>query len=84
MSSELPHSLTLTIPFLTPDLAHIAQRTLSVDSELSSPSELTRQLTVTDSSLVAHFDSQSLRKLRVTVNGFLDSLTLITETIKHH
>ncbi|KAJ2826654.1 hypothetical protein FBU31_003388 [Coemansia sp. 'formosensis'] len=79
--SELPHSLTLKVPFVDARLAGIAKRSLSVDRELSE-AKVSRDIHTQDSILIATFSAETLRLLRVSVNGFMDSLILVTKTFE--
>ncbi|KAJ2156261.1 hypothetical protein GGF46_005310 [Coemansia sp. RSA 552] len=79
--AELPHSLKLTVPFGEARLAEIAKTTLGVDAELSAD-KAQRTATAEGSNLVVQFQADSLRMLRVSVNGFMDSLILVTQTLE--
>ncbi|KAJ2054183.1 hypothetical protein GGH13_008266, partial [Coemansia sp. S155-1] len=77
--SELSHSLTLKIPFADARLAGIAKRSLNVDRELSD-GKVIRNIDIEDSTLIATFSADTLRLLRVSVNGFMDSVILVSKT----
>ncbi|KAJ2228931.1 hypothetical protein IWW45_006411 [Coemansia sp. RSA 485] len=77
---ELPHSTTLTIPFANTELATIALNTLSVDREISE-GKVNRTLRTQDHNLIITFHADTLRMLRVSINGFMDSLILVTKTL---
>ncbi|KAJ2695179.1 hypothetical protein H4218_005310 [Coemansia sp. IMI 209128] len=77
--SALPHSLTLKVPFADARLAGIAKRSLIVDRELSE-GKVSRKIDTQDSTLIATFRADTLRMLRVSVNGFMDSLILVSKT----
>ncbi|KAJ2742189.1 hypothetical protein GGI20_004666 [Coemansia sp. BCRC 34301] len=79
--SELLHSITLNIQFADARLANIAKRSLSVDRELSEE-KVSRSIDTQDSLLVATFRAETLRMLRVSVNGFMDSVILVTKTLE--
>ncbi|KAJ2664564.1 hypothetical protein IWW48_000817 [Coemansia sp. RSA 1200] len=78
--ASFPYSTTLTVPFASAKLASIAQNALQVDQEIST-GKVSRTITTTDRKLVVTFDAESLRMLRVGLNGFMDSLILVTRTI---
>ncbi|KAJ1826807.1 hypothetical protein LPJ56_001993, partial [Coemansia sp. RSA 2599] len=77
----LAHSTTLTIPFATADLATVALNSLAVDREISE-GKVKRTLTTEDNKLIVTFDADTLRMLRVSINGFMDSLILVTKTLE--
>ncbi|KAJ2632371.1 Vacuolar protein sorting-associated protein 20 [Coemansia sp. RSA 1290] len=74
--SEFPHSITLTVPFGDGKLAQIAKESLQVDSELSSD-KVNRTISVEGANLIVTYTATTLRMLRVSVNGFMDSLILV-------
>ncbi|KAJ1782061.1 hypothetical protein LPJ59_006906 [Coemansia sp. RSA 2399] len=78
--STFPYSTTLTIPFESAKHALIAQNTLQVDKEIST-GKIHRTLATNGKNLVVTYDAESLRMLRVGLNGFMDSLILITRTL---
>ncbi|KAJ2493701.1 hypothetical protein IWW37_000332 [Coemansia sp. RSA 2050] len=78
--SALPHTLTLKVPFADARLAGIAKRSLMVDRELSE-GKVSRKIGTQDSMLIATFSADTLRMLRVSVNGFMDSLILVSKTL---
>ncbi|KAJ8096856.1 CTAG/Pcc1 family [Lipomyces tetrasporus] len=87
------HHLTLTIPFSTPRQAQIAYNAISPDPQLK-PDQFTQVLSVSkaigscDESnnpgriLIAKFEAESERVLRVGVNGFLESLGVVVGCLK--
>ncbi|KAJ2195714.1 hypothetical protein IW143_002480 [Coemansia sp. RSA 520] len=79
--SEFPHSTVVTVPFGEPRLARIASESLQVDRELSGD-KVVRTISVEDANLVVSFTANSLRVLRVSINGFMDSLILVTRTLE--
>ncbi|KAI8318968.1 transcription factor Pcc1 [Martensiomyces pterosporus] len=79
--ADLPHATVLTIPFGDARLASIAKESLSVDREISGD-KISRQISTDGANLVVTFHADSLRMLRVSVNGFMDSLILVTKTIE--
>ncbi|KAJ2459320.1 hypothetical protein GGF42_001539 [Coemansia sp. RSA 2424] len=79
--AEFPHSITLNIPFADARLAGIAKNSLVVDRELSED-KVSRNIDTRDSLLVATFSADTLRMLRVSVNGFMDSLILVSKTFE--
>ncbi|KAJ1817784.1 hypothetical protein LPJ75_001625 [Coemansia sp. RSA 2598] len=80
-AAQLAHSTTLTIPFATADLATVALNSLAVDREISE-GKVKRTLTTEDNKLIVTFDADTLRMLRVSINGFMDSLILVTKTLE--
>ncbi|KAJ2898248.1 hypothetical protein GGI21_004876 [Coemansia aciculifera] len=79
--AELPHTITLSIPFADARLATIAKESLVVDRELSE-GKVSRTIATQDSLLVATFSAETLRILRVSVNGFMESLILVSKTLE--
>ncbi|KAJ1875279.1 hypothetical protein LPJ55_000808 [Coemansia sp. RSA 990] len=79
--SEFPHSITLTVPFGDSKLAQIAKESLQVDSELSSD-KVNRTISVEGANLIVTYTATTLRMLRVSVNGFMDSLILVSRTLE--
>ncbi|KAJ2447399.1 hypothetical protein GGF42_005449 [Coemansia sp. RSA 2424] len=79
--AEFLHSITLSIPFADARLAGIAKNSLVVDRELSED-KVSRNIDTRDSLLVATFSADTLRMLRVSVNGFMDSLILVSKTLE--
>ncbi|KAH6660077.1 transcription factor Pcc1-domain-containing protein [Truncatella angustata] len=90
-SEEFPCSLTIDIPFPTNRLASIALRSLQVDKELSPL--VRRQFALThptihtsdnlqNSLLKVNYSATTNRMLRVAVNGFMESLTLVIEVME--
>ncbi|KAI9501691.1 transcription factor Pcc1-domain-containing protein [Coemansia spiralis] len=77
---QFPYSTILTVPFEDPRLASITAESLKVDQELSVD-KVSRCISVNDRSLIVTFAADSLRMLRVSINGFMDSLILVTRTL---
>ncbi|CAH3149185.1 EKC/KEOPS complex subunit LAGE3-like [Pocillopora verrucosa] len=73
--------LELTVPFSTESEAQIVRNSLSVDPE-PKRGGAKKQLTVKDNVLYVTISSPEAKTLRVCANGFLDHLTLVTETIE--
>ncbi|XP_028274175.1 L antigen family member 3-like isoform X2 [Parambassis ranga] len=69
---------SLDVPFPSSREATIALRSLSPDKE-PRKGGITKQLTVTDNLL--RWSADEARILRVSVNSFLDHLTLVIETM---
>ncbi|KAJ1665263.1 hypothetical protein IW140_000616 [Coemansia sp. RSA 1813] len=78
--ASLPYSTTLNIPFESANLASVAQNALQVDQEIST-GKVSRTIATNGKELVVTFDAESLRMLRVGLNGFMDSLILVTRTL---
>jgi EKC/KEOPS complex subunit PCC1/LAGE3 len=74
-------TLNLTIPFPSEREALIAYNSLRVDKEPGRGGSLTRQLDLSGSQLCVRWHASEARLLRVSVNGFLDHLALVTQTI---
>ncbi|KAI8890668.1 transcription factor Pcc1, partial [Backusella circina FSU 941] len=76
----------LEIPFTSERLATIAQRVLNVDEELKT-SQVHRVLTTEENILKAQhvyyrsFECVSTKMLRVSVNSFLEYLTMVVKTM---
>ncbi|KAG2214965.1 hypothetical protein INT45_007704 [Circinella minor] len=76
----MEHSIKLEIPFPSNRLATIAQRVINVDKELKTD-QVQRTLTVNDNKLEALFECTTARMMRVSVNSFLEMLTMVTRTM---
>jgi len=74
-------TLNLSIPFPCEREALIAYNSLRVDKEPGRGGSLSRQLDLSGSQLIVHWRATEARFLRVSVNGFLDHLALVTQTI---
>ncbi|QRV74886.1 transcription factor Pcc1 [Ceratobasidium sp. AG-Ba] len=74
------HSITVRIPFISPEHASIAQRTIQVDKELQ-PHAVKRTLAVEGDVLVATFSTLTLRLARLTLNSFLENVDLVARTL---
>ncbi|CAH4029602.1 unnamed protein product [Pieris brassicae] len=70
--------VSLNIPFSTNDHARIAYDVINVDKELKN---VFRSLAVEDSNLIIHFEGDDYKILRLSVNGLLQNLSLVTKTI---
>ncbi|KAI8943067.1 hypothetical protein NX059_001103 [Plenodomus lindquistii] len=84
---DFPCTLTLHIPFPTPHLALTAQRSLSVDAELSPlvrrAFSLTNNSTSTEESVLrVNYAATTNRMLRVAVNGFIESLGVVVGVMR--
>ncbi|CAE6426886.1 unnamed protein product [Rhizoctonia solani] len=79
-SSNEWHTITVRVPFLSPAHASIAQRAIQVDKELQ-PHAVKRMLSVEGDVLVASFSTLTLRLARLTLNGFLENLDLVSGTM---
>ncbi|KAH8556605.1 CTAG/Pcc1 family [Umbelopsis sp. PMI_123] len=78
---SLSHSLHLEIPFPTPRLASIAQKTLSVDKELKVD-QVKRTISANGDKLTVDFDCSSVKMLRVSATSFFEMLTMVTSTME--
>lgn len=78
MTSQL--EANLCIPFPSPREAEIAFRSLSVDAE-PSRSGITRKMSYHDTKLTVHWTADEARKLRVCINGFLEHVILVLQTM---
>jgi len=92
-TASFPCTLAIRVPFPTSRLARTALRSLAVDKELSSLVERTYSLehsTAASSSdqkgeptvLVVHYAAATNRMLRVSVNGFFDSLAVVLHVME--
>ncbi|KAF7525606.1 hypothetical protein G7054_g11038 [Neopestalotiopsis clavispora] len=89
---DFPCTLTLDVPFPTARLASVALRSLQVDKELSplvrrdlriaTPENLPDTERIEDSVLKVTYKATTNRMLRVAVNGFMESLTLVLEVME--
>ncbi|KAH7913584.1 transcription factor Pcc1-domain-containing protein [Hygrophoropsis aurantiaca] len=76
------HTVTVRIPFLTHKHATIAKQVIEVDAELQRHA-VKRSLIVENEDLVATFTTLTVRLARLTINGFLENVDLVTRTIEH-
>lgn len=73
-------SCVLRVPFPTERTAVVALSSLQVDKE-PPRSNVRRQLSVCGSDLVANFEGPELKKLRTSMNSFVDHVDLVRRTI---
>ncbi|XP_071321805.1 L antigen family member 3-like isoform X1 [Trachinotus anak] len=74
-------NLSLDVPFPSSREADIALRSLSPDRE-PRKGGISKQLTVAGSTLSVRWSADEARILRVSVNSFLDHLSLVVETMQ--
>lgn len=79
-STELDHTIDISIPFPTEQLASQVVTVLSVDSELKKHL-IYREMKANGIYLLAVFKSSDLKVLRVSVDSFLDNVILIIRTV---
>ncbi|KAK5851548.1 hypothetical protein PBY51_023095 [Eleginops maclovinus] len=72
---------SLVVPFPSPREASIALGSLSPDRE-PRKGGISKELTVTDRTLSVKWSADEARILRVSVNSFLDNLSLVLETMQ--
>ncbi|XP_029025151.1 L antigen family member 3-like [Betta splendens] len=72
---------SLDVPFPSPREALIALRSLSPDRE-PRKGGISKELSVSDSTLSVRWSADEARILRVSVNSFLDHLSLVVETME--
>ncbi|GAA6228501.1 EKC/KEOPS complex subunit LAGE3 [Lates japonicus] len=72
---------SLDVPFPSPREAVLALRSLSPDRE-PRKGGISKQLTVSGSTLSVRWSADEARILRVSVNSFLDHLSLVLETME--
>ncbi|XP_014605952.1 PREDICTED: EKC/KEOPS complex subunit LAGE3-like isoform X1 [Polistes canadensis] len=70
-----------TIPFATAREADVVYQVLKVDKE-PPRSGVSKNIKHKDNLLLVSFSGTEIRKVRVGVTSFFDSLTLVTETIQ--
>ncbi|KZV73006.1 transcription factor Pcc1 [Peniophora sp. CONT] len=81
MSSQSDwHTVSARIPFATPAHAVLAKQVIDVDRELQ-PHAVKRVLTVEDNTLIATFETLTVRLARLTLNAFLENVDLVSRTI---
>lgn len=79
MSDKL--NVELKVPFASEREAVIAYNSLSVDTE-PRRSGTERQMFQTGNLLIVKWEASEARVMRVSVNGFLDHLALVTQTME--
>ncbi|XP_068562437.1 L antigen family member 3-like [Cebidichthys violaceus] len=72
---------SLDVPFPSSHEASVALRSLSPDRE-PRKGGISKHLAVTGSTLSVKWSADEARVLRVSVNSFLDHLTLVMETMQ--
>ena len=77
---KLEMEMKLDIPFATAREAEIAFDALRVEVE-PARSRVKRRLELSGAVLTANFVADSARSLRVSVNGFLEHVVLVTQTL---
>ncbi|KAF2483982.1 transcription factor Pcc1-domain-containing protein [Neohortaea acidophila] len=95
IDEAFPHSLTIEIPFPSQRLATAALRSLAVDQELSAlvkrdfdlvsaTNGLSGDIAQPDSNAVlqVHYKATTPRMLRVAVNGFFESLSVVVQVME--
>ncbi|KAI9220870.1 transcription factor Pcc1-domain-containing protein [Blastocladiella britannica] len=83
IQAALPHSLSVSIPFPTADLARIAAAVLAVDRPLK-PTEAIATYAADpndDAVLIINASASSLKMLRTSVNSILEQLISVTNTM---
>ena len=73
--------IKVSIPFSDERQATIAYNSFRVEVE-PPRSKVSRSLSVDGSNLVVLFTSSEVRNLRVSVNSFLEHVTLVAETMR--
>ncbi|XP_041366042.1 uncharacterized protein LOC121381028 [Gigantopelta aegis] len=73
-------SIDIKIPFPSERCAEIAYRSLNVDQE-PKRGGVKRTLVFAENMLHVHFEASEARKLRVSVNSFMDHVILVTNTM---
>ncbi|WVF69752.1 hypothetical protein IAT40_004531 [Kwoniella sp. CBS 6097] len=79
-SREGWHTVTLRIPFHTPQHAEIARQAIDVDREQNG-TFVSREMVVDGDELVVTYWTSTIRLLRLSTNSFLSSLDLVTRTM---
>ncbi|RYP24755.1 hypothetical protein DL765_000301 [Monosporascus sp. GIB2] len=90
--TDFPCSLTVDVPFPTPRLVSIALRALQVDKELSPLVRRTFSVAAQKESSIeedaqgnilrTEYRATTNRMLRVAVNAFMDSLSLVIQVME--
>lgn len=81
MVNFLDSCSSLNVPFPSPREAAIALQSLSPDQE-PRKGGIIKQLTVTGNTLSVKWSADEARILRVSVNSFMDNLSLVLETME--
>ncbi|KZV97433.1 Pcc1-domain-containing protein [Exidia glandulosa HHB12029] len=74
------HTVTVRVPFQSPEHASVALNVIGVDNELQ-PRVVKRTLAVEGNELVATFSTLTVRLARLALNAFLDNLDLVVRTL---
>ncbi|TPX44923.1 hypothetical protein SeMB42_g04163 [Synchytrium endobioticum] len=82
MASLLPYKIELDIPFPTPRQAQIASTVLSVDKE-PRVNESAKELSVVNGNILhVTYRANTLKLARAAVNGFMDFMILVIQTLE--
>ncbi|EIE91687.1 hypothetical protein RO3G_16398 [Rhizopus delemar RA 99-880] len=76
----MDNTVTLEIPLTNERLATIAARVLDVDKELKVD-QVKRTISTEGNILKVRFECYTTKMLRVSVNSFLEYLTMVTRTM---
>ncbi|WWD21526.1 hypothetical protein CI109_106012 [Kwoniella shandongensis] len=79
-SREGWHTVTLRVPFHSPEHARVAQRALEVDREQNG-TFVSREIEVEGDVLVVDYAATTVRLLRLATNSFLSSVDLVLRTM---
>lgn len=74
------HEFVVYVPFPSPLEAEIARESLAPDREPHG--SVVKELTVTDNVLAIRWKTENPRLLRISVNNFLDQLSLVMRTMQ--
>ncbi|GAA5981408.1 hypothetical protein JCM10908_004100 [Rhodotorula pacifica] len=74
------HTITLTIPFPSPENATLVKRVIEVDKPLR-PSELTRSMQVEGANLTVSLAAANVTQARVALDHLLSDIQLVTQTM---
>ncbi|GJE88732.1 CTAG/PCC1 family protein [Phanerochaete sordida] len=74
------HTVTVRVPFASPQHASIAKQVIEVDRELQ-PQVVKRTLALEGDVLVATFTTLTVRLARLVVNAYLENVELVVRTI---
>ncbi|PVF98042.1 transcription factor Pcc1 [Serendipita vermifera] len=80
MSDSPWHTVTIRVPFVSPNHANIAKDVIGVDKELQGHA-VKREMIVEGDELVATFQTLTVRLARLTLNAFLENVELIVRTL---
>jgi len=80
MDRENIYSANVEIPFSSEDIAQTVHKVISFKKEYLGHLK-TQRVVLDGNKIKAHFEASQVSHLRVGINGFLDKISLVSETV---